>query len=931
MPNTRTVSLHTATPTLSAWDGRGLVVRSVAYHRANTSQQAETRVTRRAFDPSGRAASHWDPRLWVNGKGPNLSTGYSLSGNALRSESVDSGWRVRLMGVAAQLLSEWDGRNSQLHIDYDSLMRPIAITEQADGASSNVTERLTYADSNSESAAHNQCGALERHDDTAGCRHIADYGLSGSVLSESRQFLIELSTPNWPKALDDRDELLETEIATTHWQFDATGAVVSQLDARRNETLTRYNVCGQLAQIELKREGLPDKVLLDRRIYSATSQIEQEESGNGVRTIRRYDTENGRLLQLTSRLGPRCYQDCHYDYDPVGNVVRISDNAQPVRHFKNRRTTPIDSYRYDTLYQLYEATGRESIPTNQGPGLPELHTPQLDPTRMGPYKQTFTYDQAGNLRSLVHEGSQSYTRTMITAPSSNRSLLKPKIGEPDFEAEFDANGNLQSLSPSTQKTRWNTRNQLSETTQITRPNATDDCEYYRYDAAGIRVRKFRNYATKRSVHTYEIRYLSGLEIHCINGAQEHHVIMVAGIESNSIRAMHWTDPPPKGIENNHIRYNLVNHLGSSIIEVNDEAVLLSQEGFYPFGETAWWAARSDTEARMKSNRYAMKERDINGLYYYGHRYYAPWLLRWISPDPQGIADGLNVFLMVHNKPTNLKDLNGLAAFDVLNEYETSLEQQGQTILYRSPDELPSTEKSQFLEDMSIVIRLNQLAKAELDTEATSEETMRKLESLFGVDITSNERTLRQAKSALSTAISVTLEGQLQDQRNSFSKFVFTSNNPKRPNVFAHVPKLVPQETKSIYLHEKYNEGSQIHRVQTINHETTHLYHGTEDFWYLGNKSYRGATPSEIESSLNRVLTSSAEIVKNSPSESEMQPQHLEAYIQLIDKIGGPERRAPWPHIHRMSSFTRNTDVRIAVVAANADSVAGFAALFYKYR
>jgi RHS repeat-associated protein len=34
----------------------------------------------------------------------------------------------------------------------------------------------------------------------------------------------------------------------------------------------------------------------------------------------------------------------------------------------------------------------------------------------------------------------------------------------------------------------------------------------------------------------------------------------------------------------------------------------------------------------------------------GARYLAPWLARWISPDSQGFADGLNLFVYVGNNP-----------------------------------------------------------------------------------------------------------------------------------------------------------------------------------------------------------------------------------------------------------------------------------------
>lgn len=660
--------LHSATPTLSVRDSRDLIVRNVAYHRAHLDQPAKARITRQTFNANGQQEANWDPRLWLNQRGPNFTTGYSLSGLPLQSESVDVGWKVRLMGAAGELLSEWDSRRSLRQIEHDSLLRPIVIREQADSESHSVTERINYADNRIEFALHNLCGAIARHDDCAGTRQVIEYGLAGGVLNESRRFLNELLIPNWPHPLIEREKLLETETATTCWQFNATNETVSQRDARNNETYMAYDIAGQLQQITLKREGLADKSLLSEVIYSASGQIEREVAGNGVQTLRRYDAQSDRLLQLNSSFGAHCYQDYHYDDDAFGNITRIEDTAQPVLHFRNRRTAPINTYLYDSLNQLIEATGRESIPTNQGPGLPELHTPQLDPSRMAPYKQTFTYDQAGNLQTLLHEGNKGYTREMVTAPLSNRSLLKTETGDPDFNSCFDANGNLRVLSPGTHSLRWDNRNQLIEVVQILRADTVNDDELYRYDAQSQRVRKVRTSRTKSTVNTCEVRYLPGLEIHHKNAAEERHVL---SIETGScvVRVLHWTGSAPKAIRNNQIRYNLSNHLDSCTLELDDDADLVSQEGYFAFGGTAWWAARNQTEAQYKTIRYSAKERDLTGLYYYGFRYYAHWLMRWINPDPGGDIDGINLYLFTRNNPICRYDKDGRDSEIKISSYQ----------------------------------------------------------------------------------------------------------------------------------------------------------------------------------------------------------------------------------------------------------------------
>ena len=49
-----------------------------------------------------------------------------------------------------------------------------------------------------------------------------------------------------------------------------------------------------------------------------------------------------------------------------------------------------------------------------------------------------------------------------------------------------------------------------------------------------------------------------------------------------------------------------------------------------------------------------------GLYYYGFRYYLPGFGKWISRDPIGEADELNLFEALRNNPINSIDLFGLA-------------------------------------------------------------------------------------------------------------------------------------------------------------------------------------------------------------------------------------------------------------------------------
>ncbi|MDF9775590.1 RHS repeat domain-containing protein [Pseudomonas baetica] len=901
-------NIHHATPTLMAQDPRRQSIRSVAYYRAHLEQTSEPRINRQAYNPNGHLSAGWDPRLWPTQGQPNLTMVYGLSGEPLLSSSIDAGWKARLPGAGGELRFEWDGRNNQRQIEYDNLLRPIAISEQAVNAASATTERMVYADSRAEYSPHNQCGRLIRHDDTAGCLHLEEYSLAGTRLNESRQFMNELSAVNWPERLTDRDSKLEAEGETTQWRFNALGNLVTQTDARDNQRLLGYDIAGQLTQVALKRRHLPDKTLLSNRRYNVSGQIEHETAGNGVTTSRRYDIQSDRLLQLTSSRPGHAFQDLAYAYDPVGNITRIQDSATAIRYFRNQRTDPANQYRYDTLSQLIEASGRESVAASQGPVIRASQS-----TVTSAYKQTFSYDRAGNLRTLVHEGLRGYTREMVTEPSSNRSLPKPQTGEPDFIKSFDSNGNLLILSPGAQVMHWDSRNQLSEVIQVTRHDEQNDDELYRYDGHGQRLRKVLRRKTKSATLTSEVRYLPGLEIH-YSGREEVRYVVNADAGGCNARILHWHEDPPEGIANDQIRYTLGDHLGSCTLELDEDAALISQEGYYAFGGTAWWLARSETEASYKTLRYSGKERDATGLYYYGLRYYAPWLQRWINPDPAGDIDGLNRYRMVQNNPLRFKDSLGLAPAEPIDEYEREMAAAGQTILYRRARDLPGEQRREFKKDFATMIKFTKKAISALEGPDLSRSTQKKLINIFGNR--TDPQYLKNAATAASEKLKEVLDGALEDKASG-NRFVFTANNPQDPIERAFSRPSEPKATRSIYVNLKAREQSAAYRAGTIFHELSHIHAQTHDYWYLFSSTSRDDSEAANRANMKEDIEASLQIAKNGPDLSEIEDRHKQAvqeYIRLGQETHQTEEHQQWA-------------AQIAITTHNADSLTALALQF----
>jgi len=118
-----------------------------------------------------------------------------------------------------------------------------------------------------------------------------------------------------------------------------------------------------------------------------------------------------------------------------------------------------------------------------------------------------------------------------------------------------------------------------------------------------------------------------------------------------------------------IRYQYDNHLGSACLELDENASIISYEEYHPFGTTSYRSGRTQTEVSLKRYKYCGKERDEEtGLYYYGMRYYAAWICRFVSVDPlQFKYPHYTPYQYAGNKPISYIDLDG---GEEKNPYET---------------------------------------------------------------------------------------------------------------------------------------------------------------------------------------------------------------------------------------------------------------------
>ena len=619
-------SVHWRTPALSAHDPRHLPVRNIAYLRTVAGADVECQISRQQHDTAGRVIKQWDPRL----SAPCLTTVYSLNGAVLKSDSVDAGWRLTLPGLAGEPLRRWDQRGSYWHTIFDQQLRVVAVGENG---KPNV-DVFIYADASTE-ASLNQRGQLREQKDRSGSLLTDSFSLAGQALKETRTFH-------------------DGEPFTSHHVFSPLGALLQQTDAGGHQRRSHYGLAGQLKQAELliKDTSGWQPALLDAQ-YNANDQIIEQLAGNRVLSTWTYDPADGRLhTQCSHKDGGAILQNLEYFYDRVGNITRIDDHAFQPRYFANQRVDGHREFNYDSLYRLISATGHDDAPPPDIPGLVQ----QPDPNNRLNYTQNYRYDSGGNLIELNHaRAGNNSTQHMFIDPKSNRGVRwTPSDPPPAFDDLFDPHGNQLTVQPG-QPLHWNARDELESVTLVQRENASNDAEYYRY-SQGMRVFKRHETLAAKTEHFHQVRYLPGLEIRTRDNGEELHVITLG-----NARCLHWVAKKPEGIATDQLRYSLEDHLGSCVMELDQDAVMISQEGYYPFGETAWMSPNSETKYRFI--RYSGKEMDVSGLYYYGARYYAAWLQRWVSADPAGDVDGLNLYAMVSNNPMIYVDTDGRGRFD----------------------------------------------------------------------------------------------------------------------------------------------------------------------------------------------------------------------------------------------------------------------------
>ena len=671
------------------------------------------------LDPLGFPARTSDARLGPAGR-PNIVSTWSLAGEAVHTVSADAGPRWELRNAAGNLVWARDGLGTVTVTSYDRLQR--AVGQRIVHADKKAYQCLlaVYGDSVdstgkpyfTDPGRWNLRGELVLTLDSAGLslspfRTILGLPYLGHRTLTAAPTADPAAGPDWstlPAAqlaaltgalsrLDGPGQLpslvlppalralLEPDGYTEQAGYDALGRQLLAVDPDGNRldyTLDHRGLVRAARLTPAARDTAPesgtgashDPLQLGPIAYDAHGRPVSLTSAGALTSTYRYSPLTFELTGIrTVTASGDVLQDLSYYRDPVGNVGLARDAADAPS--APAPAVPA-SFRYDPLYRLIEATGREAAAAPEAANQ-EAADPAGGFRAPVPYRTVYGYDAGGNLVSVDHQGATSCRRAFAIAEDSNRLAA---------DASYDSDGGVLSCADASAIT-WTDQRQIAS---LRTPPATGGVvtqEINTYAAGGQRLRTVRQTLPSAEATdpaaTEEVRTVGLLEIVRQTGQdgrrREWHATTVTAGPLRLGRWIRWVANAADPLPAPDPRYPLLDAIGSVTGEVGADGTPLSYREYLPFGGEAlsWSASAIDDD--LQRHRYSGKEPGPAGLYYYGARHYSPALLRWMSPDPAGTTDSLNLYQFVGGNPVTFADADGrvrVAHWNVKDKNNVSL-------------------------------------------------------------------------------------------------------------------------------------------------------------------------------------------------------------------------------------------------------------------
>lgn len=307
------------------------------------------------------------------------------------------------------------------------------------------------------------------------------------------------------------------------------------------------------------------------------------------------------LLGRTTAFESQGLTQKEIQYDAIGNLTHYESH--------DPQGTLTHNFRYDPLYQLIEEKGFKD------------HTYAFDSlhNRVAKNNKFHTFNA---LNQLLHQGNSHYAYDL------NGNLIKQQTENEVIEYSYDALDRLIAVSKGKERIS------------------------YAYDSFNRRLSKTVNGSTE------EYFYRDQNEIGILKEGKITALRILGNGKGAEIGAAIALEI------NTQLYVPIHDHNGNVRVLMDSNGAAIETYRYTTFGEeTIYDSEGNAVEKSVVGNPWRFSSKHVDdetGFIYFGRRYYAPDIGRWVTPDPLGFDEGPNLYAYVMNSPLTHCDLYGLA-------------------------------------------------------------------------------------------------------------------------------------------------------------------------------------------------------------------------------------------------------------------------------